>query len=114
VPANFKFGYRALPEVEQRLAFQEVPYRAPVQAPVTLRPRRPDCRTFGAIEHPKLNAGSVGCSPHNPAQRVNLTHHRPLSNSANGGIAGHLTYGFEILSEKEGARPTTRGQSGGL
>jgi hypothetical protein len=61
-----------------------------------------------------LNAGLVGGSPHHPTQRVDFPHDGALGNSADRGIAGHLAYGFEILSEKEGPRSTARRQSGGL
>jgi len=56
-----------------------------------------------------LDAGAVGGSSHYSAQRIDLTDHRTLGNAADRGVAGHLADGFEILGEKDGARPTACG-----
>ena len=57
---------------------------------VRLRPRPPDGRALGAVEHAELDAGGVGGDAHQPAEGVDLADHLPLGQPADGGVAGHL------------------------
>ena len=90
------------------LPLQQRPDCPAVQAPVALRTRRPYSRALGAVQHAELDSCEIRRPTHNTSKGVYFSHYRPLGYPAYRGIAGHLTYGFEVLSEQEcfGAEPS--------
>ena len=56
-----------------------------------MRTRCPDRWPLAAIEHAKLDCRTVCRPPHDTAQGINLANYRTLGDTANGGIAGHLS-----------------------
>jgi hypothetical protein len=79
------------------MLLQQSPHRTAIQPAIALGARGPDRRPLGTIQHPELNARQVSCSAHNAAQRIDFPHYRAFGNPADGWIAGHLSYRFEIL-----------------
>ena len=63
---------------------------AAIESTVALRSRRPDSRTLAAIQHSKLKRREVGCSCHDPAEGVDLSHDRSLRDPPDRWIARHL------------------------
>jgi hypothetical protein len=53
-------------------------------------------------------------SPHDAAQCIDFPHDSAFRNPTYGGIARHLSYGFEILSKEEGSGSAPSGKSRGL
>ena len=74
---------------------------ATVERTVGLGARSPDCRAFGAIQHPELNRGAIGSAAHQPAEDVDLADDGTLRDTTDGGIAGHLPDRVEDGSEQQ-------------
>ena len=68
---------------------------------VALCPWCPNTRSFGRIEHSKLNARGVGIESHRAAESVDLANDVALGETADGGIAGHLRDGIGVLRKNE-------------
>src|SRR6185369_757682 len=83
-------GDRALDGRHPGLRFDERANRAAIETAIALSPRRPNRRPLAAIEHSELDRGEIRCSPHDPAQRIDLANDRAFGDSADRGIAGHL------------------------
>ncbi|MBB4066849.1 hypothetical protein GGR23_004076 [Gellertiella hungarica] len=60
-----------------------------IQFPVRLRARSAHGMTLPPIEHPELDPGFIGDTSHQTVKGIDLPDKMPLSQSANGGIAGH-------------------------
>jgi hypothetical protein len=71
-------------------------------------------RALGTIQHAELNGGGVGIKGHESTEGVDFPNHLTFGDSADGGIAGHLTDGVEILSEQGDRTAETLGGEGGL
>ena len=69
---------------------------------------------FGTIQHTELNGGGVGIKSHESAEGVDFPNHLTFGDAADGGIAGHLADGIEILSEQGDRTAETLGGEGGL
>ncbi len=52
------------------------------------------------VEHPELDGRGIRVQPHEPTQRVDLANDLSFGLTADGGIAGHLTQGIEILGQE--------------
>ena len=76
---------------------------------IALRPRRADAGALFGIQHPELDPGGVGIQSHKPAEGVDLADDLSLGLSADGGVAGHLPDGVEVLSEHQSGRSKPRG-----
>jgi hypothetical protein len=75
-----------------------------VEHPVRLRARRAHRRALAGIEGAKLDAGAVGCTRHDPAERVDLLDEVTLADAADRRIAAHLAERFDALSQQQRAR----------
>jgi hypothetical protein len=73
---------------------------APIHPSIALRPRCPHGSALPAIEHPELNSSEVGSSTHDSAERVDFPHDCSLRNSANRGVAGHLSNAFQCAGDE--------------
>ncbi len=98
----------ALRQLEGGEALEQVAYRSLVEGAIALRPRSPDRRTFGAIEHAELDRGTIGGAAHETAEGVYLADNGALGDAADGGIAGQLADGFEVGGKEEGVCPEPR------
>src|SRR5215203_3620025 len=74
----------------------------PVETSIRLGPRRLDSRTTRTIQKPKLNTGPIDHPAHDSAKGVDLPNDMALRDSANRGIAGHLTDQVEVYRDKRG------------
>ena len=68
---------------------------------VTLGTRSPNTRTFGCIEHPKLDSRGIRVESHDPAECINLPNEVTFSQSSNGWVARHLTDRIGILCQQK-------------
>src|ERR1700750_18581 len=94
----------ALNGLEVWLLFQQCADRAPIESPVTLSAWRPDSRALAAIEHPELDHGEICCPSHDSAECINLADNGALGDSANGGIARHLSDCLQRAGDQGDAR----------
>ena len=81
------------------LILQDHPHRTPVQGSIRLSARCPDCRSFGTIQDPELNARLVRGPRHGAAKGINFLDQMPFTNPANGRVTGHLTQGVQIMGQ---------------
>lgn len=65
-----------------------------------------DCRPFATIEHSPVNRRAIGSSGHQPIEHVQLTDEMSLADTADRGIAAHLTNIFPTEGQQSDARPT--------
>ena len=72
----------AMNGLDPAVLLDERPYSASIQSAIALSARRPYCRTLSAVEHPELKSCEIGCSPHDPAERVDLADDSSLCNTA--------------------------------
>ena len=105
--------HQFLAKSETGLILDDSLHRELVELFVALRPRRMHGGAFGAIEHPKLDAGRVGDSPHRPAEGVNLANDLSFGDATNGRVTTHLTDGVGVHRQKRSAQPEPgRGEGG--
>ena len=73
-----------------------------------------DRRALAPVKHAKLNTRRIGDAPHQAVQRIDLAYQMTLTESSDGGVAGHRTDGRKAMSDERcpGARP--RGYTCGL
>ena len=71
-----------------------------IEFAICLRPRPAYRRPFGAVEHTELDTASIGRPAHHAIQRIDLPDQMSLSQTANGGIARHLTDGDELVGDQ--------------
>jgi hypothetical protein len=74
-----------------------------VKQPVGLSARGPHRWPFARIQQPELNTSFVCGFRHCAAERIDFFYEVPLSNSANGRIARHLTQRFNIVGKQQRA-----------
>ncbi len=100
------------------LTLLEVQVRLPLANPfqpelvsllVALGAGRPDRRTLLGVQHPELEAGHVGGLAHLAAQGIDLAGEVSLGQTADGGVAGHLSDGVQVDGEQEGLAAHPRG-----
>gem|GEM_PF-3089953 len=72
-----------------------------VKQPVSLRPGGSDRRTFAGIQNTELNSTFIGRCGHGPIQRIDLFNKVPLPYPANRRVAGHLSQGFNVMTEQQ-------------
>src|SRR5262249_35686060 len=65
-----KFRHCALRERQLLLSLEDLTHRAPIESAIALRPRTPDRRTLGAIQHPELDHRAIGCPAHHSTHRI--------------------------------------------
>lgn len=104
----------ALFYVETLLAFAD-PFEAElVGFFVALRAWSPDGWTFFGVEHPELEAGHVCGFAHFATERVDFASQVAFGETADGGVAGHLTDGVEIDGKEESSASHAGSSEGGL
>ncbi len=95
---------RFLPQDKVRRRFDEMLDLQLVEPLVRLRPGSVHRRPLGPIENPVLNPGGVDRLPHQPAQRIDLTHELPLAHAANRRVAAHLADSVAVGRQQTGSR----------
>lgn len=99
-------------QVEPWGVFQQPLHTELVGFFVALGARRAGAGAFAGIEHAPLDGGGIGIERHGSAEGVDFANHVTLGETANGGVAAHLSDGVEIL-RKHGDRATESGGSKG-
>ena len=79
------------------LVFQHFTDSSFVQDAVGLRARGSHCRAFAGIQAAELNTGFIGGQRHCAAQCVEFAHKVAFADTADGGVARHLTEGFDVV-----------------
>ena len=106
--------HRLLKQPQIRLVFQHAPDSGFVQNAVGLRAGGTNRRPLGAVEGAKLYAALVRGQSHGATQSVHLFHKVTLAYAANAGVATHLTQGFNVVRQQQGAAAHTRRRQRGL
>jgi len=96
------------------MLFEERPYRAPIEAAITLRARCPYCRTLAPIKHAELDHGEISSSSHYSAKRIHLAHDGSLCNPADRRVARHLADRLERARDEPYSRTQASGCDRGL
>src|SRR5688572_7925705 len=86
--------------------------RAPVQPTVTLCSRRPDCRPLASIEHPELNHGEVGSTPHDSTECIDFADDGSLRDASDRRIARHLSNRLERARDQPDTSSETSSSNG--
>ena len=81
---------------------------------VGLGARRADAGALVGIEHAELDAGGVGVEAHETTEGVDFPDDVSFGESADGGVAGHLGDGVEILGEEGDGAAHASGGGGGF
>ena len=92
-------GGVALVEVEVGLVLDEPLHAELVGLLVALGAGSLDAGALAGVQHAELDAGGVRVPAHDPAEGVDLPHDMAFGQTADGGVAGHLGDGVEILGE---------------
>src|SRR5262249_365840 len=85
-----------------------------VELAVGLRARAAHRRSLAAIEHTKLDSGSIGDAAHQAVERVDLTHQMTFAETADRWIARHRADAREALRDEGHAGTQARGRGRGL
>src|SRR2546425_1412396 len=85
-----------------------------IKRSICLRSRRPHGGASRPIQKPKLYAGAIDDPPHDSPECIDLADQVTFSDSADGGIAGHLPYKIQVKSEKRRSRSDPGRGRGGL
>lgn len=107
-------GNSALNGVKIGVFLEELPHRPPIKPAVALRARGPDCGALAPVEHAELQGRHIGCPPHDATEGIDLPNDRPLGDSADGWIAGHLANRLERARDDPNACAAARSRNGGL
>ena len=79
------------------LVFQHFADGGFIQDAVRLRACGSHCRAFAGVQTAELDAGFVGGQRHRAAQCVEFAHKMAFADTADGGVARHLTEGFDVV-----------------
>ena len=71
-------------------------------------------RALAGVEHPELDARVIRGQTHGAAQRVDLLDQVALADTADGGVAGHLAEGLDVVRQQQGITPHARRGEGRL
>ncbi|OPZ80125.1 MAG: hypothetical protein BWY77_01226 [bacterium ADurb.Bin431] len=107
-------GHALLAQGEVLLLLEQPAHAQGVVIAVILGARGPDGGTLGAVEHAELQGGLVRHHAHGAAEGVDLLDEVALGQSADGGIAGHLRQGEDVLGDEQGGGPHPGGRQRGL
>lgn len=105
VPVCQDFLSIALEELDTRGGFHDPFHAGTVGEFVALSTGCPHAGAFGCVEHAPLDGCSIGIEGHGAAERVDFADDVPFGQSANGGIAAHLTDGIEVLCQESDVTP---------
>src|SRR5690606_24743823 len=85
-----------------------------VEFSVGLGARPAHSRSFAAIKYPELDAAEVGDAAHQAVERVDLADEVPLSQPADGGVAGHRPHRIETVGDERRRRSHARRRGRGF
>lgn len=114
VAAHVQPDRLALKEAQVGLACASGAHEILIDLLVALRARRPDRRPFALIQHSELNAREIRGHSHRASERIDLAHQVTLADSADRGVAAHLSDGRSIHGEQKRAALHPRGGKGGF
>ena len=109
-----EFGDVALVDVEVGGVLEQPLHAELVGLLVGLGARRADAGALVGIEHAELDAGGVGVEAHETTEGVDFPDDVSFGESADGGVAGHLGDGVEILGEEGDGAAHASGGGGGF
>jgi hypothetical protein len=92
--------YSLLKNSQIFLILQATANGLPIQDPIRLGARCPNGRTLAGIQDPELNSGLIRCRRHCATQSIYFLDQMALSNPPDGGIAGHLSKGLDVVREQ--------------
>ncbi len=99
-------------DVQVVLMLQNILDRLAIKLAVGLGARAAHGWPLGAVEHAKLDAGPVDGPAHDAVQSINFPHQLALGQAADGGVAGHLADGLQLMGDQQRFRPEAGGRSG--
>ncbi len=92
------------------MRIQKMAHHLMIDAAIALGPGGAHGRTLAPVQQPVLQCRAIRSPSHQAAQRIHLMDQVALADAADGGIAGHLRNGIEVLRDQPHARtPTGRG-----
>jgi hypothetical protein len=106
--------YSSLKHCKIRLLFNVIANETPIQTTIALSPRCPYSWPLARIQCAELNTRGVSCPRHDATQGIYFPYQVTFPNPPYGGIAAHLAYGFNVMRQQQGVRPTARGRKGSL
>jgi hypothetical protein len=109
-----QLGGVALMEVEVGLVLDEPLHAELVGLLVALGAGGLDAGALAGVQHAELDAGGVRVPAHDAAEGVDLPDDMPFGQTADGGVAGHLGDGVEVLGENGRLAAEPSGGHGGL
>ena len=114
-PAFLKdLGDHVLPDVQPGLGEKGALHRGEVAFPVHLGAAGAHGRPFAGVEDAELDARFVRPEPHAAAQGVDLAYEMPLGKSADGRIAGKMSYAVRVAGDEQHGMPQAGKRHGGL
>jgi hypothetical protein len=90
----------ALMHIQARGSFKDRLHPKLVGLLVTLGPWSTDAGALVDVKDSELNPCGISINGHDSTQSINLAHHVPLRQTANGWVAGHLADSIEVLREE--------------
>ena len=109
-----KVLHRARDDGEARGRGNEFLHGGAVKVAVALGAGAAHGRALGAVEQAELNAGGVGCQPHQPAHRVDFADKVALAEAADRRVAAHLADGGRRVGDERSRRAQACGGRGRL
>jgi len=89
-------SYHRLFYLQIILIFKRLSHPIGVFNSISLGSRRPYCRSFRFVKHPKLNSCLIRCFCHFSTQGIQFSNQVSLCKPTDGRITGHLGYGRNI------------------
>ena len=114
VTLHHEIGNRLLKDAQIGLIFQGRTDDRAIQGPIRLGAGSAHRRTLAGVESSKMDAGQVGGSRHQAAQRVDFLDQMSLANAANRRVATHLPQRFDILRQQQNLTSGSRGGQSSL
>ncbi|CFV97220.1 Uncharacterised protein [Bordetella pertussis] len=101
VALHHQIVHRLLEQPEVGLVLELCTYGVSVQHPVGLGTRGTYRWPLGAVENTELDTCLVGGDSHRAAQRIDFLDQMTLAYPPDGGIAGHLAQGLDIVGKQQ-------------
>ncbi len=93
-------GLLEYPQV--RLVFQDFTHHCLVDSAVGLCTGGAYGRALAVVQNAELDAALVGGQRHGAAEGIDLFDQMAFANTANGGVAAHVTEGFHVMGQQQG------------
>ncbi len=106
-----QIGYQTLSETKVGCRLERAPHLDSIQSSISLRTRRLDRGPTRTIQQTELNAGAIDDARHDSAERIDFSNEMSFADSADRGIAGHLSDQIQVERQERSVRAQTR--SGG-